>query len=153
MAAIWGILVNWCMGNQTCAASHSTDSEGHAFHTAVQMNKYLSLVDEWLRLPSKKDNIIYEDNQPLINILNAGQTMGQVKHMAVPLLSVTGKSSLVIVNQRKFQAFSTLQIFVPIPYQPHCLTDYHDGVEANAYILMRLLSMVILWKSSVSTII
>ena len=49
------------------------------------MNKYLSLVDEWLRLLSKEANFIYEDNQPLIDILNAGQIMGCVKHMAVPL--------------------------------------------------------------------
>ncbi len=85
MAAICGVLVNWYMGNQTCVAAHLTDAEGPAFYTAFQMNKYLSLVDEWLLLPFKKATIIYEDNQPLIDILNAGQITGRVKYMAVPL--------------------------------------------------------------------
>ncbi len=85
MAAICGVPVNWYMGNQTFVAAHLTDAKGCALYTTVHMNKYLSLVDKWLQLPSKKATIIWEDNQPLIDILNAGQIMGRVKHMAVPL--------------------------------------------------------------------
>ena len=46
MAAIYGVLVNWDMENQTCDAAYSTDADSRAFYMAVQMNKYLSLVYE-----------------------------------------------------------------------------------------------------------
>ncbi len=49
------------------------------------MNNYLLLVGEWLYMPSKNATIIWEDNQPLLGILNAGHITGRVKHMAVTI--------------------------------------------------------------------
>ncbi len=62
MAEICAVLVNWYMGNQTCIAAHSTYTESFTFYYTVKMNKYLSLVDEWLCLSSKNATIIWEDN-------------------------------------------------------------------------------------------
>ncbi len=49
------------------------------------MNKCLLLSDEWLRMSSNNATIIWEDNQPLIDILKAGHITGNVKYMSVPI--------------------------------------------------------------------
>ncbi len=43
------------------------------------------MVDEWLCMPSKNATTIWEDNQPLIDILNASHITGKLKYMAVPI--------------------------------------------------------------------
>ena len=101
METICGVLVNWYMGNQTCVAANSTDAIGCAFYTAVQMKKYLLLVDEWLNLPFKKAIIIWEDNQPLIDILKAGHITGLAKHMAVTIAICHREIKLSRCEQKK----------------------------------------------------
>ena len=48
VVAIHGVIVHWIMAKQTCVAAHSTDAEIRAFYTAVQLNKYLRCVLEFL---------------------------------------------------------------------------------------------------------
>ena len=73
------------MAKQTCVAAHSTDAEMRAFYTAVQLNKYLRCVLEFLCHDMSKPTIIYEDNQTTLDSMAAGHITSRVKHMAVPI--------------------------------------------------------------------
>ena len=78
-----GVAVHWHMSKQTCIASHSTDAEIRAFYQAVKMNRYLRMILEWMYIPLKGPTTIWEDNQPAIDIMTAGQSgSSRVKHMA-----------------------------------------------------------------------
>ena len=52
---------------------------------AVQLNKYLRCVLEFLCHDMSKPTIIYEDNQAALDIMAAGLITSCVKHMAIPI--------------------------------------------------------------------
>ena len=84
LSAVCGVLIHWHMGKQSCVAAHSTDAEIRAYFTAVQINKYLRMVDDFMRMGNQGPTVIYEDNAPAIAIMEAGHITGRVKHIAVP---------------------------------------------------------------------
>ena len=86
IVALLGVIVHWHMGKQTCIAAHSTDAEVRAFYTATLLNGYLRSVAEYLQIPMQgRPTDIYEDNQPAIDIIEAGQITSRVKHMATAI--------------------------------------------------------------------
>jgi hypothetical protein len=88
LAAICGVAVHWHMGKQSCIAGHSTDAEIRAYFTAMMINKYLRVILDYLKKPLPGPTVIWEDNQPAIDIMKAGQITGRVKHMAVPIAMI-----------------------------------------------------------------
>ena len=88
-AFINGVIVHWIMGKQTCVAAHSTDAEVRAYFTGMQFSKYWRAVLQFLGQDISKPTIIYEDNQPCIDILKAGQITKLVKHIAIPVALIT----------------------------------------------------------------
>ena len=85
IVAIYGIIVHWVMQKQTCIAAHSTDAEIRAYFSAVQLNKYVRCVLQFLCHDMRLPTTIYEDNQPALDIMTAGHITTQVKHMAIPI--------------------------------------------------------------------
>ena len=83
-----GVFVHWQMGKQSCIAAHSTDAEIRAFFSAMMLNRYFRPILEYLRIPLRDPTVIWEDNQPAIDIMVANQITGQVKHMAVPIAMI-----------------------------------------------------------------
>ena len=77
------------MGKQACVAAHSTDAEVRAYFTGMQFSKYWRAVLQFLDQDISKPTIIYEDNQPCIDILKAGQITKLVKHIAIPVAMIT----------------------------------------------------------------
>ena len=73
------------MAKQNCVAAHSTDAEIRAFYTAVQFNKDMRCVFEFLYHDMSKPTAIYEDNQAALDIMAAGHITSRVKHMVVPI--------------------------------------------------------------------
>ena len=61
-AAIFGVIVHWIVGKQTCVAAHSTDAEIRAYYSDIQLNKYIRCVQTFLPHDMTKPTIIYEDN-------------------------------------------------------------------------------------------
>ena len=88
LTAILGVLVDWYMGKQTCIAAHSTDAEVRAFFTAAMRNRFMRMIVDFLHMPMKGPTKIFEDNQPAIDIMSAGQITSRVKHMAVPVAMI-----------------------------------------------------------------
>ena len=88
LATICSVGVHWQMGKQSCIASHSTDAEIRSYFTGMMLNRYLRVVMEYLRHPLPGPTVIWEDNQPAIDIMLAGQITGRVKHMAVPIAMI-----------------------------------------------------------------
>ena len=83
-----GVIVIWTMGKQTCIASHSTDAETRAYYTAMQLNKYWRMILTFMGMDMSEPTIIYEDNQPCIDIITAGQITKLVKHIAIPVAMI-----------------------------------------------------------------
>jgi hypothetical protein len=88
VAAMLGVFVHWQMGKQSCIAAHSTDAEIRAFFTAMLQNRYFRPILEYLRIPLRDPTVIWEDNQPAIDIMTANQITSRVKHMAVPIAMI-----------------------------------------------------------------
>jgi len=88
LATICSVGVHWQTGKQSCIASHSTDAEVRSYFTGMMLNRYLRVVMEYLRHPLPGPTVIWEDNQPAIDIMLAGQITGRVKHMAVPIAMI-----------------------------------------------------------------
>ena len=80
-----GVLVHWIMQKQTCIAAHSTDAEVRAYFKASQFNVYWRMILEFMRQDMKEPTIMYEDNQPCIDIIIAGHITKLVKHIAIPI--------------------------------------------------------------------
>ena len=80
-----GVFIHWRIGKQSCMAAHSTDVEIRTFFTAMMQNRYFRPILEYLRIPLRDPTVIWEDNQPAIDIMTANQITSRVKHMAVPI--------------------------------------------------------------------
>ena len=83
-----GVIVIWIMQKQTCMAAHSTDAETRAYFTAMQYNKYWRMILEFMGKRMTQPTTIYEDNQPCIDIIMAGQITKLVKHIAIPVAMI-----------------------------------------------------------------
>ena len=81
-AQLLGVNVDWIIGKHSCVAAHSTDAEIRSYYIAMQRNKYLRVIMDYLRMPMQGPTTIFEDNQAAVDIIQAGQITGRVKHMA-----------------------------------------------------------------------
>ena len=73
------------MQKQGCIAAHSTDAEVRAYFKGSQFNRYWRMILEFIGEDMSEPTIIYEDNQPCIDIITAGHITKRVKHMTVPV--------------------------------------------------------------------
>ena len=88
LAALLGVLFDWHMGKQSCIAAHSTDAEVRAYYTGIHKNKYYRVLCQFLKIPIDQPTTIWEDNQPAIDVMLAGQITGRVKHMATVIAMI-----------------------------------------------------------------
>ena len=143
IAALLGVAVDWHNGKQSMVAAHSTDAEVRAFKSAMKRNRYLRVVCQFLRIPQDGPTIIYEDNQPAIDIMMAGQITSRVKHMAVDVAMI--REDIILGNSIPKKIKGTIN---PADIGTKPLPSSTVKSEAIVSIRQQALSMDVSCKSS-----
>lgn len=86
MATLFGVAIHWKAVTQPVCAAHSMDSEVRTFYLGTKIAQTLRPIFYNLGIHFiDKPTPIYEDSQPIIDIIRSNHITSRVKHIPVPI--------------------------------------------------------------------